>query len=296
MKNFAKMTTVLLSCALMLAIMLSSPTYAMFSGSRALLKSGKEVSPRTVRGYSKHSDFSYDKQTGQDLLPTDEEGPEFYNSLKPSNFTQKAWWKVKPIYAQIKQHPFIRELATGSLSRDIFSFYIKQDHLFLIERAQAMSILSSRSANAEHATYLGELAKYTKKGADEIFEKYQFTKPFEKDLIKSPACRAYTEYMLASASKGSFQEGFIALLPCTLLYQKIGEFCKASSPSNNDYKLWIENYSSSERRQGVIKFIGVSNELADQSSSEELTAIETVFLRASQFEYDFWDDAYYQKQ
>lgn len=286
----------LLSCAVVLTTMLSSPTHAMFSGSRLLLKGDKERIHMTVRSYTKYP-VSYNKQRNSTIFPPDEEGPEFYDSSKPLNFTRRAWWKVKPIYAQIKQHPFITELIAGSLPKDIFSFYIKQDYLFLIERARAMSIIASQSqtSHPKLASHLTILSDATKRGAAEIFEKYKILEPNEKTLIKSPACRAYTNYMLTVAAKGSLEEGFVALLPCTLIYQKIGEFAKQSSPPTNDYQKWIESYSSLERQNRVVTLLEFADELADQSSFEDLNAMEAVFQKASLFELDFWDDAYHKK-
>src|SRR3990167_337353 len=130
MKNFAKKSTFLFSCAVVLITIFPPPTYAMFSGSWELLNRGKKLIPRTARRYTKCPDFNYDTKRALDPFPVDEESLELNSSSKNLKFTQKAWWKVKPTYTQIKQHPFIRELIAGSLSKDIFSFYIKQDHLF----------------------------------------------------------------------------------------------------------------------------------------------------------------------
>ncbi|MBA3238638.1 MAG: hypothetical protein H0T62_09885 [Parachlamydiaceae bacterium] len=89
----------------------------------------------------------------------------------------------------------------------------------------------------------------------------------------------------------SFNEGLIFLLPCTLIYQKIGEYLKPMCPDSNPYKNWIAQYSSSERRNRTVKFINIIDELANMSENEK-ESLKTVFLKSVQHEFDFWDAVY----
>ncbi len=217
----------------------------------------------------------------------------FHSVWPMSNFTQRAFLKISPLYERIKQHPFLQELAIGSLPREKFAFYIQQDYLFLLDRSKTFSILAAKAPSRELANYLTELSRATREGAENIWIKYNLSLPAEEDLQKTPACKFYTEHMLKTASEQPFNEGLVFLLPCALLYQKIGEALNANSSCSNSYKLWIETYSSQKRRKRVEVFIDIVDQIAAKSSYEEFQDLQAIFCKASQLEYNFWDDAYH---
>lgn len=93
------------------------------------------------------------------------------------------------------------------------------------------------------------------------FNKYNLQAPDFKELQKTAVCRLYTQAMITAASQLSFNEGLVFLLPCSIIYQKIGEYLHPSSPVSNRYKRWIEQYSSIERRTKIEKFINIIDQL-----------------------------------
>ena len=56
------------------------------------------------------------------------------------SFSAELWQAITPIYAAILDHPFVRGLTDGSLSREAFRFYAVQDALYLRDFARALSI------------------------------------------------------------------------------------------------------------------------------------------------------------
>lgn len=217
----------------------------------------------------------------------------FYPLWPITNFTQRAFLKIEPLYKQIRQHMFLQELAAGSLPVEKFAFYIQQDYLFLLDRAEAFSLLAAKAPTQELRNYLTEQSNSSLQGAENIYKKYHLSPPAKENLQKSPACKSYTEEMLKIASERTFIEGLVFLLPCTLLYQKIGEALHPNGNCPPSYKLWIDTYSSVERRKKVEVSIGIVDQIASKSPYEELQDLHAVFHRASQLEYNFWDDAYH---
>lgn len=45
------------------------------------------------------------------------------------SFSKTAWTAIMPIYKSIIEHPFNQELAQGTLAKEKFQFYMKQDSL-----------------------------------------------------------------------------------------------------------------------------------------------------------------------
>ena len=77
------------------------------------------------------------------------------------SFTQNLWEQVKPIYKKILEHPFIKELGTGTLDINIFKYYIEQDSLYLVDYARALSVLSAKSGNIEYILQFSQFAADT---------------------------------------------------------------------------------------------------------------------------------------
>ena len=47
------------------------------------------------------------------------------------NWSEQAWKSIDPILDEIRQHPFITEMADGTLSPAKFAKYLAQDKLYL---------------------------------------------------------------------------------------------------------------------------------------------------------------------
>lgn len=46
-------------------------------------------------------------------------------------FTERAWNEAQPIMARICAHPFLQEMASGTLSRESFKTYLEQDCIYM---------------------------------------------------------------------------------------------------------------------------------------------------------------------
>jgi thiaminase/transcriptional activator TenA len=102
----------------------------------------------------------------------------------------------------------------------------------------------------------------------------------------------YTQEMLRSASEDSLCEALVFLLSCSYIYQEIGEYLQCTSTSSNPYQDWIDQYSNLERRKKVDEWIQMINQMAKPLCKEAKEQLKIVFSKASQFEYDFWDETY----
>jgi hydroxymethylpyrimidine kinase/phosphomethylpyrimidine kinase len=220
-------------------------------------------------------------------------GPVYHN-LVTFTFIQDAWFSISDIYKQIKQLPFLLKVADGTLSFDKFEFFIKQDHLFILDRGQICAKLASRTSSDELKSVFISIAEKSRIGAEEIFVTYNIKQPAILSN-KSPVCTAYTEFLKHAADSNDLA-GLVATIPCTLIYQKIGEYLKSiqqsSINSNPYYQIWIDTYSNRERRERVEQLLSIVNRAASNCSQNVITILQDIFIKASQFEHDFWDEAY----
>jgi hydroxymethylpyrimidine kinase/phosphomethylpyrimidine kinase len=221
-------------------------------------------------------------------------GPVYHN-LVTFNFIQDAWFSISDLYKQIKQLPFLLKLADGTLPFNKFEFFINQDYLFILDRGQICAKLASLTSSDELKSVFMSIAETIRVGAEEIFIKYHVTKEPSILSNKSPVCTAYTEFLKQAADSNELA-GLVALIPCSLIYQKIGEYLKSIQKSsvnpNPYYQIWIDTYSSQGRRERVEQLLSIVNRAVLICSRNEIIILKDIFKKASQFEYDFWDDAY----
>jgi thiaminase/transcriptional activator TenA len=207
-------------------------------------------------------------------------------------FTGQLWESVRPTYEAILMHPFITELADGSLGRDRFAFYMKQDALYLQDFARALAITGTRAPEADQTEAFLGFAH----GAISV-ERLLHGTYFEEfgvslDVDQSPACLAYTQFLLARAATGSYAESVAALLPCFWIYREVGLAIVRRATANNPYRRWIDTYSGEAFGQTVERAIAITEAVGASAPEAERVAMRCGFDRSARLEWLFWDSAY----
>ena len=119
------------------------------------------------------------------------------------SFTGQLWQQIKPTYAAILSHPFIAELTTGTLSRERFAFYMKQDALYLQDFSRALAITAARSPHVPDLQAYLEFAHGAAVVERILHESYFSEFGVTLDIDQSPSCLAYTQFLLATSSLSS---------------------------------------------------------------------------------------------
>jgi thiaminase/transcriptional activator TenA len=210
-------------------------------------------------------------------------------------FTDALWQDTLPIFDAILRHPFIAELTNGSLSRERFVFYMKQDSLYLRDFARSLAITGARLPDqAASQSFLGFALGATTVEAllhENYFSEFGVT----LDVGKAPACFAYTNYLLAMASTGLYAEACAALLPCFWIYREVGKEIVTRAKgklATNPYARWIETYSGVEFDESVTRAIDIVEALATEASESARQAMRAAYETSSRLEWLFWDSAY----
>jgi thiaminase/transcriptional activator TenA len=206
--------------------------------------------------------------------------------------------ECNPLWKKIYGHPFIKELADGTLPMDKLKVYIQQDYLYLIEFARCCALAAGRSNNLPTAKAFIKIAYQT-------FEKdlnYHrlLSKALgmeEQDLNEAKpllTCFAYTNYMFRVAVNGSSGEVAASLCPCLWTYLELGGILGPSIKkriTRPDDALW-GYYQAGEYKAIVDAIKNMITESAVKADEEELSRMRSHFKIASEYEYMFWDMAY----
>jgi thiaminase/transcriptional activator TenA len=206
----------------------------------------------------------------------------------------------KPIWDAQFSHPFIQGIGSGDLDVDRFKHWVRQDYLFLIDYTRLFAIAVARCPDLEGMTRYANLAQTT------ITHEMQLHLSYAKEFgispseleqeTKSPTCQGYTDFLLRTASLGSYAEFIGALLPCMWGFHELATRLLTNGlPHDTRYAKWIEMYSDPEFGELAEWCKGLTDTSTEGLPKRELELVEKAFLTSSRYEYLFWDMAWKQE-
>ena len=214
------------------------------------------------------------------------------------SYTCKLREVADPLWEQEKNHPLVTGIGDGSLPLEIFSNYLKQDYVFLIEFARVISIAVTKSEEIDSMAWFSTLLNETLNSEMDLH--VSFCKDFSITLDElkatkmSPTTYEYTSHLMTVALKGETLEIATAILPCMWGYSEIGKHLhKQGLPQKADlHAKWIEMYSSDEFAELTTWLRNYIDECVTTLPKSRLTKLESIFLTSSVYEGKFWESAY----
>jgi len=211
-------------------------------------------------------------------------------------FSGELWQGISGIYGAILEHPFLTGLTDGSLPPSAFACYVVQDVLFLQQYARALAAVASRAPTsagtlmfAEHAA---GIITDEQKLHDSLLADLGIDPAAVDAAEPAPATLAYTSYLLAVTSNGSYAEGVAAVLPCYWIYWEAGrELARRGSPVAR-FQQWIDTYASEEFGEVVRAVRDVADELGPGLTPAGRALMHRHFRTVSRYEWMFWDMGY----
>ncbi|WP_031274119.1 MULTISPECIES: thiaminase II [Pelistega] len=211
----------------------------------------------------------------------------FFENLK--NAAHKEW-------VAYTQHEFLRQLAMGTLSKESFQHYLKQDYLFLLQFTRAWGLAVYKSQNFADM-------RYAQAGVNamldtEIALHIDYCREWgisEEALLEEPeasACVAYTRYVLDCGLSNDLLSLHVALMPCLVGYAESVDWLLAQPFTvleGNPYRPWIDMYASAEYREVVGYAKEHLEKLATGMTKEQGQQLNKIFSTATRMEVAFWD-------
>ena len=212
------------------------------------------------------------------------------------SFSAELWQGVTGVYRAILAHPFLTGLTDGSLPHDAFAFYVVQDAIYLHGYAQALAAVATCAATpaqtemfAQHAADALAVEK-TLHGS--LLAELGIDPLSAEQAEPAPANLAYTSYLLATVSTGSYAEGVGAVLPCYWIYWEVGkELIRRGSPEPR-YQRWIDMYGGAEFGDVVQSVLDVTDRLGPELAPAQRARVHQHFRTTSRYEWMFWDMGY----
>ncbi|MBR4827054.1 MAG: TenA family protein [Bacteroidales bacterium] len=215
---------------------------------------------------------------------------------KTSSWTREAWAEALPIYEEIISHPFIKELAAGTLATSVFDRYLAQDELYIGNYGRQMFELAELIDDpAAHEMFV-EFAREGIEGEKVMHALLIDRFGIDTKVLPSPVTADYNAHTQEALATGSKEIGLAAMLPCMWVYNEVGlHILKTASTDGNPYAEWIREYGNEAFTEGVNKVLELADTYAAAATPEIRKRMTEEYLAATRFEYYFWDYGYYGK-
>ena len=211
-----------------------------------------------------------------------------------TTWTQQAWQKALPIYNEIISHPFIKELAAGTLAVERFDRYIAQDELYVGNYGRQMFELAALIDDPVQHDMFEQFAREGIEGEKAMHQLLIDRFGIDTQVLPSPITAAYNAHTAEALATGSKEIGLAAMLPCMWVYNEVGlHILRTAAVEGNPYREWIAEYGNDAFTQGVRSVLALADSYAAAAPEQTRAAMTAAYLEATRFEYWFWDYGYY---
>lgn len=207
-------------------------------------------------------------------------------------FTDQLWNEGEPLLKKMIEHPFNRELASGTLPRVAFNHYLQQDELYIKDYTKTLLHLAERTDNEKLKRDLLRFAEdgylLEKEMHDMFFDRYVVSPAREKSFT----CEAYSGFLSDCSQKSSLPVALAALLPCFWFYWKVGLSLLDNCSADNQYQTWIDLYSGEAFQEQVQCLLTHVDDHAEHTDKQERKDMQDAFITSSLLELAFWESVY----
>lgn len=199
------------------------------------------------------------------------------------------------MWAKIHGHPFLREMADGTLPTSKFAFYVGQNLLFLPELAKAAAIGVAKAADEvtmrDFSEIVGNIMNLEIPKNRELLGEVAPDGPAQ--LTMAPANLAYTRHLITVAYEGGAANILASFTPCSWSYGELGRAYAPKRPIDQPaYDRWFEFFSGAEYWATLEAGKSRLDRLCAGLGEAEMRRVSDIFHVSTQLEYLFWDMAY----
>ena len=199
----------------------------------------------------------------------------------------------------ILRHPFIQDLADGTLPRANFAHFLVQDRIYIESYAACLLMLAGKAPTGTIGTMLTDHAGGAIEAESVLHDRLLGMMEVDRsqvDFVASPTTLSYTSFLLATCSLEDFLTGLVSIFPCYQIYAQVAERLSTSASPDPVYQAWLDNYAGSEYTTAVDEVRHVIDELGAAVTSQQLDSLRGIYTRGAQFEWSFWDAANIEEQ
>lgn len=212
-------------------------------------------------------------------------------------FTDRARKAAQPVMARICAHPFLQEMANGSLSRESFKTYLEQDCIYMANYGDEFRHLAHMLPKSRLQELFLRFAEEST-AAEEAMHQMLMAEFGGCNAHPLSGTTRYIRHTQQYFHPEDLPMAMAAMLPCMWVYGEVGKYILSIEQhgEQNPYHDWISCYASEQMDEGVRIALELTDNLAEQETDERQEKMLEAFMIATELEFVFWDQAYPQPQ
>ncbi|MGM1050591.1 MAG: thiaminase II [Bacillota bacterium] len=217
------------------------------------------------------------------------------------SFTQELRQKADGIFQAIYEHPFVRGIADGNLSKEQLIHYIKQDYEYLNAYMRIYGIAISKCRTRDEIADFNEQISFILHSEVHPYQNFCAVAGVTYEEMQgyplAPSAHHYIHHMLTVAHEGSLGEIMAVLLPCPWTYLEIGRklLDEVQPDESHPFYEWIYFYGN-RAEDAAANFRSRVDAWAQEATPAERERMAEHFMLSCKLEYMFWDMAYRQEE
>jgi len=198
--------------------------------------------------------------------------------------------RIKPLWDQMLSHRFLLETRDGKISDDRFAVWMRQDYLF-VEAAIPFIAGVIPKAPARHWESLAGVITALFKELKLFEERAQAVGLNLRGAPPSFTNHAYTQFLLATAYRGSYAEAYTVLYTAEKAYYDSWSVVKRGLAKTSRWYPFVENWAG-DAFAGYVQYLeGELNALAAEAGPAERARMAEYFELTTKYEIAFWEMA-----
>ncbi len=213
-------------------------------------------------------------------------------------FCERLRQASEPLWGALLEHPFLAQMADGTLPLDRFRFYLEQDRLYLFDFARVLAMAAARSRDEPELRWFTAALRQTLD--EELVENERLHQLLViegaasrgGDVELGPAASAYTGFLSEVGFRGSMLELTVALLPCPWSYAEIGRRYSGAVAEHPIFSDWFAYQSSPEAQAFAEQMVALVDSRAAGLEPARFDSLAAIFRTATRHELAFWEASY----
>lgn len=210
------------------------------------------------------------------------------------SFSQELRAAADPIWQAQHDHAFVRGIGEGTVDLERFKRWVRQDYLFLVEYCRLFGLAAARAPDLPTLVGFADLLRSTAVTEMDLHRSYAAQFGMDAGELEAeemaPTTRAYTDFLLRTASTGDFSELAAALLPCMWGFSEIGRrLAERGRPQDPRWAAWIDAYAAPEFAAQAGWCRQLVDRLAEDAGPGQRQRMKEAFMVSSRYELAFWD-------
>lgn len=189
------------------------------------------------------------------------------------------------------KHPFLKEMALGTLSHESFECYLVQDEMYLDLYAGYLKNISLRLSDSIEKAFVSSFAERGVEAERTLHAHLmRLLDGRQKHLPLCDELCSYDKFIRLYINRESVAFAFAAVLPCTWLYNLVGQsLLRVSALNGNFYREWIMAYSDEQYDADVNCFVDIALRYIE---SDDIDSCVDIYRRSAIHDLSLFDYAY----